>query len=140
VSQSHSGKRLPRPTVTSQAFWAGCRHQQLLIQRCQDCGQHQFYPRSICTKCMSKNLDWVCSSGRGTIRTFTVIRHPVSKAYADEVPYVLALIQLEEGPTMMSSLLACDPEDVAIGTAVEVVFEQWSEAITMPKFQPVATG
>ena len=89
---------------------------------------------------MSKDLDWVSSSGRGTIRTFTVIRHPVSKAYADEVPYVIALIQLEEGPTMMSSLLACDPESVAIGTAVEVVFEQWSEAITMPKFQPVATG
>ena len=69
-----------------------------------------------------------------------MIRHPVSKAYAPEVPYVIALIQLEEGPTMMSSLVACDPEGVAIGTAVEVFFEQWSDTITIPKFQPAATG
>ncbi len=139
MSQAHSGKRVPRPGVASRAFWEGCRHQQLLIQRCQHCAQHQFYPRSMCTKCMRTDLEWVSSSGRGTIRSFTVIRHPVSKAYADEVPYVIALIQLEEGPTMMSSLLACEPEGVAIGMPVEVVFEQWSDAITMPKFQPAAT-
>ena len=66
-----------------------------------------------------------------------MIRHPVSKAYADEVPYVLALIRLEEGPTMMSALTDCDPESVESGMPVEVVFEQWSEDITIAKFRPV---
>ena len=104
MNEAHAGKRFPRPTAISQPFWEGCRNQTLLIQRCRQCAHHQFYPRSICTKCMSEDLEWVSSSGRGTIRTFTVIRHPVSKAYAHEVPYVIALIQLEEGPTIRMRL------------------------------------
>ena len=85
---------------------------------------------------MGRHLEWTPVTGRGTIRSFTVVRHPVSKAYADEIPYVIALITLEEGPTMMSALCNCDSEIIETGLAVEVVFEQWSELITMPKFQP----
>ena len=138
MSDAHAGKRFPRPTALSAAYWDGCRNQQLLIQRCAQCDQHQFYPRSICTSCMSEDVEWVQATGCGTVRTYTVIRHPVAKAYAEEVPYVIALIRLEEGPTMMSALTNCDPASVAAGMAVEVVFEQWSEEIAMPKFQPAS--
>jgi uncharacterized OB-fold protein len=137
MNEAHAGKRLPRPTALSAPYWEGCREGKLLIQRCTACGKHQFYPRNICTACTDGDLEWVASSGRGAIRSFTVIRHPVSRAYADEVPYALALVQLEEGPTMMSSLLDCDPDTVETGAAVEVAFEQWSEEITMPKFRLV---
>lgn len=134
---AHAGKRVPRPSPTSAPYWEGCRNGRLMIQRCDDCCQHQFYPRNVCSACMGTNLTWTRATGRGTVRSFTVIRHPVSKAYAAEVPYVLALVRLEEGPTMMTSLVDCAPEEARIGLPVEVVFEQWSEEVTMPKFRPV---
>ena len=136
VNDPHAGKRFPRSTVVTAAFWQGCQNQQLLIQRCVQCNHLQFYPRSICTVCLSEDLEWKQASGRGRIWTYTVIRHPVSEAYADEVPYVLALIRLDEGPTMMSALIECDPESVESGMPVEVVFEQWSDTTSMPKFRP----
>ena len=83
-----------------------------------------------------ESMQWVQACGRGRIRSFTIIRHPVSKAYASEVPYAVALVELEEGPTMMSALTDCDPENVTIGQPVEVVFERWTREITMPKFRP----
>lgn len=133
---SHAGKRLPRPTPLTEAWWAACRGHELLIQHCSACGAHQFYPRSLCTTCGGSDLDWVRASGRGHIETFTVIRHPVSKAYAPEVPYAIALVRLDEGPRMMASLNGVAVEDVAVGMAVEVMFEQWTEDVTMPLFRP----
>ena len=85
---------------------------------------------------MGRELGWVHASGQGQVSSYTVIRHPVSKAYADETPYVLALIRLAEGPTMMSVLCNCEPEGIRVGLAVEVVFERWSDEITIAKFQP----
>jgi uncharacterized OB-fold protein len=136
MSEAHAGKRHPRPSVTTAAYWEGCRNQQLLLQRCKHCDHLQFYPRSICTSCMCDEMEMVPASGRGKIRTYTVIRHPVSPAYADEVPYAIVLIELDEGPVMMSVLCNTDLESVRTGMAVEVVFEQWTDEITIPKFQP----
>ena len=132
----HGGKRLPQPTRETQPFWDGCRDRKLLIQHCADCGHYQFYPRIVCGSCMSDRVEWVQATGRGTVASFTIVRRPVSEAYAAEVPYVVALIQLEEGPTMMSNVIQCDPERVAIGMPVEVIFEDWSDEITVPKFRP----
>ncbi len=87
---------------------------------------------------MSNNVDWAKSAGRGNVLTFTVVRRAVSEAYAEDVPYIVALIELEEGPKMMSVVDGCGPEDLNIGMPVEVVFEQWSDDITMPKFRPSA--
>jgi uncharacterized OB-fold protein len=86
---------------------------------------------------MNSQVEWVESAGRGKVLTFTVCRLPVAKAYAADVPYVVALIRLDEGPTMMSNIVECDPESVAIGMPVEVIFEKWSEDITVPQFRPV---
>ena len=74
------------------------------------------------------------------MQTFTVVRRPVSPGYAADTPYVIALIALAEGPVMMSNVVGCAPEDVIVGMPVEVLFETWSEEITVPKFRPVTAG
>ncbi len=131
-----TGKHFPRPTPETQPYWDGCREGRLLLQRCTGCGAHQFYPRTLCVHCEGDGLEWVQASGRGRIRSFTVVRRPVSKAYAAQTPYIVALIELAEGPTMMSNVVDCAPEEAAIGLPVEVTFEQWSADVTIPMFRP----
>jgi uncharacterized OB-fold protein len=87
---------------------------------------------------MSDQLEWREASGRGTVESYTIVTRAVSDAYAADVPYVIALITLAEGPRMMSNVIGCDVESVKCGLAVEVVFERWSAEITMPKFRPFA--
>lgn len=131
----HSGKFFPHPTVETAPYWEGCRNHKLLIQQCKDCGHSQFYPRIICTNCMSDNVDWVPASGKGKVISYTIMHRAITKAYLAEAPYVIALIELNEGPTMMSNVVQCDPESVSIGMDVEVIFEDWSEEISVPKFR-----
>ena len=130
-------KHFPRPTPETEDYWKGCRNHELLLQRCTQCSELQFYPRIICTKCASEKLEWVNASGKGKILTFTIVRRPVSEAYAADVPYVVALIKLDEGPTMMSNVVDCDPESLQTGSPVELVFEDWSRDISIPQFRPV---
>ncbi len=130
-------KHFPRPTPETEVYWQGCRKHELLLQRCTQCNEFQFYPRIICTKCTSENLEWVKATGRGRVLTFTIIRRAVSEAYAADVPYVIALIQLDEGPKMMSNVVQCDPETLVVGSPVQVVFEDWSDEISVPQFRPI---
>lgn len=132
----HSGKNFPQPSLETEIYWEGCRNHSLLIQKCSDCGQYQFYPRIMCTKCMSREVKWLQATGRGKVASYTIIHRAISKAYQEEVPYVVALVELEEGPTMMSNIIQCEPKDVVIGMEVEVIFEDWSEKVSIPKFQP----
>lgn len=131
-------KHLPHPSPETEVYWEGCRRHELLIQHCVQCGEFQFYPRFLCTNCMSDKLEWVKASGRGQVLTFTVVRRAVSEAYAADVPYVVALIRLDEGPTMMSNVVHCNHESLNVGSRVEVVFEDWSEEMTIPQFRPVS--
>jgi hypothetical protein len=134
---SETPKRIaPVPTAETVEFWEGCRRHELLLQRCQACGQVQFYPRVLCGSCGGHELDWLRASGRGTVRSFSIVRRPVSPAYDAEGPFALLLVELEEGPTMMSTLTGCRPEEAFIGMAVTVAFEDWPEGVTMPRFRP----
>jgi uncharacterized protein len=128
-------KILPRPTETSAPYWQGCQQGELRLQKCNACQQVQFYPRIMCSHCQHQSLDWVVASGGGEIASFTVVRRGVSDAYP--APYIVALIDLEEGPRMMSHIVGADPVSVAIGDAVLVEFEEWSDEITMPVFRVV---
>ena len=130
-------KHLPVPTPETAPYWEGCRKHELLIQRCDDCGEHQFYPRSVCGKCMSGKLEWVRASGRGRVVSYTVMHRAVSDAYAAEAGDPLVLVDLEEGPRMMSRVVGCDLARLEIGMAVEVVFDDWSKEISIPKFRPL---
>ena len=134
---NHSQKNFPVPTKETAAYWDGCRNHKLLIQQCTICGKYQFFPRIICTGCMSSQVEWVQSSGQGKVVSFTIMHRPISEAYAAEAPYVIALIKLDEGPTMMSNIVQLDPNKVFVGMKVEVVFEDWSEEISIPKFRPL---
>jgi len=86
---------------------------------------------------MSDRVEWVKASGRGTVLSFTIVYRPVTRAFAIDVPYVVALITLDEGPQLMSNVVGCPPEQVRIGMPVEVTFEDWTEEISVPKFRPV---
>ena len=129
-------KPLPAVTRETAPYWEGCKRHELRVQKCAACGNYQFYPRIYCSRCFSDRVEWTKVSGRAKVTTFTIVRRPVSPAFADDVPYVVALVTLDEGPTMMTNIVGCAPDQVAIGMAVAVTFEEWTEEISIPKFRP----
>ncbi|HEY0941978.1 MAG TPA: Zn-ribbon domain-containing OB-fold protein [Steroidobacter sp.] len=130
-------KPLPAVHPWSQAFWDGTRRKQLLIQRCCFCKRNVFYPRLYCPHCFAAELEWVPASGRGTVYTYTVVHNNAPSAFAADVPYVVAVIRLDEGVQMLSNLVDCSAEELCCGLPVEVTFEKLDETFTLPKFRPV---
>ena len=126
---------LPKPDRDSAVYWDAARRHELVLQRCNSCHRFRFYPRSVCPHCLSDEFEWQTASGRGHIYSFTVIHRSPSPAFRDRVPYVLALVELEEGVRMMTNIVGCDPEAVAIGEAVEVTFDDVTDEVTLPKFR-----
>lgn len=134
MSTKAAGIPLPRPTALSRPHWDGCREGVLRVQRCRDCGHFVFIPQPVCTRCHTDALDWVTSTGRGTVYSYTVVHRPPRPAFA--VPYVVAIVELEEGWHMLTNLVECRPEDARVGMPVEVAFRAMSDAITLPYFRP----
>jgi uncharacterized OB-fold protein len=130
-------KPLPEVQPWSEEFWKAAKQHKLLIQECKDCDSKIFYPRKFCPDCWSSNLSWSEASGRGKIFTFSITMTGVEKKFAYDLPYVLALVDLEEGIRMMTNIVGCKPEDVRIGMDVEVAFEDITEEFTLPKWRPV---
>ena len=126
-------KPVPRPTPTEQPFYDACAAGKLVLQRCQSCGHVLFYPRTHCDACQSDQLVWENASGAGTIASYTVLRRGVSADF--ETPYVIALIDLAEGPRIMSQVVDTGPNALAVGLSVRVDFAAWSEDITLPVFR-----
>ena len=133
-------KPVPRPTPTEQPFYDACAAGKLVLQRCQSCGHVLFYPRTHCDACQSDQLVWENASGAGTIASYTVVRRGVSADF--EAPYVIALIDLAEGPRMMSQVVDTGSDALAVGLSVRVDFAAWSEDITLPVFRlhPAPSG
>ena len=125
---------LPRTTAISRPFWDACRRHQLMVQRCDACGCFIFIPQDFCRHCLSQDLTWVPSSGRGRVYSYTVVWRPQTPAFP--VPYVVAIIDMDEGYQMLSNVVGCPTETVFIGMPVEVVFEDASPEISLPKFRP----
>tara|TARA_B100000315_G_C14283758_1_gene454221 strand:+ start:11 stop:421 length:411 start_codon:yes stop_codon:yes gene_type:complete len=128
----------PLPTIVGETkpFWDSCRQGRLIIQKCESCGEYQFYPRGICAHCWSNDVAWVQSSGKGTVWTFTVTYQNRTPGFAEDVPYVLAMVELDEGVKMFTNIVDCNPKDVKIGMPVEVTFVQATGQITIPYFKP----
>ena len=126
---------LPRPDAVSAPYWEAAARGELLVQECPKCGNRQFYPRTVCTRC-GADPEWLTCSGKGTVHTYTVIRQNHAKPFRDELPYVVAIVELEEGPRLMSNVVGCDVADVHIGLPVEVTFEQADEGVGVPFFRP----
>jgi uncharacterized OB-fold protein len=131
---------LPTPTGDSLTYWEGCRDGRLRLQRCADCGEHQSYPRVVCTRCMSDRLAWRDSTGKGRVFTYTVVERALSPAFEADVPYIVAVVELEEGVRMMTRLVNIPPPSVAIGIPVRVSFLKLSDTISLPVFEPDPDG
>ncbi|MBI2867008.1 MAG: Zn-ribbon domain-containing OB-fold protein [Chloroflexi bacterium] len=129
-------KPLPKPTPLSEPYWRAAREHRLVAPRCRDCGQ-LFYPGRLCPRCLGDSFEWPTLSGRGIVYSYTVIRQAAHPAFQPEVPYVFAIIELEEGLRIASNVVGCRPEDVRIGMEVEVVFEGITPDVTLPGFRPV---
>ncbi len=126
---------LPRPTALSLPHWMGCREGVLRVQRCKACEAYVFIPQPICTHCQADALEWVESSGKGTVYSYTTVHRPPRPQF--NAPYVIAIIELAEGWHMLSNIVGCEPAEVKVGMPVEVVYKTFSEEITLPLFQPV---
>jgi uncharacterized OB-fold protein len=128
--------QLPQLVIDSDSrpYWEGLAQSELRIQRCDACSRHVFYPRSICPHCSSEKLSWITATGKGTIYSYTVA-HQAFGPYADEVPFVVAIVELAEGVRMMTRIVDTPPDQIHIGAAVHVTFVPISEEITLPYFQ-----
>ncbi len=126
---------VPAANEETAPFWEGCARDELLLQQCSGCGDYRHPPAPICPRCLSEDAQWVRASGRGTIYTFAIVRQALAKGWEAIVPYVVAVIELEEGPLFVSNMVSIAPEDVAIGMPVEVTFEPIGDT-KLPLFRP----
>lgn len=126
---------LPLPNAETEPFWQGCTRGELLLQRCRSCQTYRHPPSPICARCWSPEHDWVPSSGRGTVYSFVVVHHQF-REWSGEVPYVTAIVELAEGPRIVSNIVGVPHDQVKIGMPVGVFFEQASEEIFLPLFRP----
>jgi hypothetical protein len=129
----------PVPDADSAPYWAAAREGKLLVQRCESCGHFQLYGRAVCTVCWGE-VSWVEASGRGEVATWTVIRQNYSRPFRDWIPYVVALVDLEEGPRLMTNIVGCDPDEVTMGMKVVARFEEVSEDAGIALFEPAPGG
>lgn len=126
---------IPKPTKISAPFWQGCREGVLRLQCCDACQTYVYYPVYMCPACSSLDLTWTPVSGRGRIYSRTRIEEPVSAASGTLDPLIVALVELQEGPVMMSNIVGADADDAMIGDEVMVDFQPVSDEISMPVFQ-----
>jgi uncharacterized OB-fold protein len=131
-------KPLPEPTEISRPFWEAARGHRLLIQRSTKTGKYVFYPRAVSPFGTDDELEWVEVPGRGTVYSFTVARRPTAPQWAGDEPYVIAIVELDEGVHMTANILECEPDAVRIGMPVEVTFQDVSDEISLPQFRPAA--
>jgi uncharacterized OB-fold protein len=137
-----SEKVLPAPAPFVQpeikTFWDATAQGKLLLPKCTECGSLIWFPRPFCPECASTSVEWVQASGRGTIYSFTVNRRGVAdmSAYRNAGEYVLAYVELEEGPRMMTNIVDCDPNSVRVGQKVELVFHDTGEGTALARFRP----
>ena len=132
---------IPEPTPETAEFWAGARRGELRIQRCNGCARAYFYPRPFCPFCSSKDVAWFTASGRGTLYSY-VINYRPAYGFQDYAPYVIAVVQLDEGPRMMTNIIGVDPtpENLPIDLPVEVTWEKQDDVITLPIFRPIGAA
>lgn len=129
-------KPLPFVSEVNRPYWDAARRHELVLQRCQECGHYRYPPGDTCPRCLSDRLAWVKVSGRGSIYTWVVFHQVYHQAFANDAPYAVVVVQLEEGARLVTNLVDCKAEDIEIGMAVEVVFDDVTEEITLPKFRP----
>ncbi|HIB12023.1 MAG TPA: Zn-ribbon domain-containing OB-fold protein [Dehalococcoidia bacterium] len=140
MSQERYRKPVPVPTPETQFFWDKCKEHELWIQRCQVCQHVFFYPRFHCPQCLSDDVPWFKASGKAILWSYMINHRPVP-GFEEDTPYAIAVVQLEEGPRMMSNIVGVDntPENLVLDMPLEVTFEDATEEIAIPKFKPASS-
>lgn len=135
---TRSRRPVPTPTPDTEFYWTEAAAGRLVVRRCLDCDVAYFYPRDFCPECLSTNVDWMACSGRATLHTF-VIEHRPGPGYEDDLPYVVAVVDLEEGARMMTNIVGVDPDpdSIELDMPLTVVFERRGE-IAVPMFEPAS--
>ena len=128
---------VPVPTPESRPFWDAARERRLVMPKCRACGSTWFPPTLMCPSCGTADHEWVEVSGRGTVFSFVVMHRVYHQAFADKVPYVVAVIDLEEGPRILSNVVGIPPHEVHCDMAVRVTFDERRGDMTIPQFVPV---
>jgi uncharacterized OB-fold protein len=127
----------PPATELTEPFWAGGLSGELRLQQCANCGHIRYPISTICPVCWSADCDWTSLSGRGTVQSHIVFERAYHEAWAGQVPYVVALIELDEGPVLVSNVVGVQPSAVRVGQPVTVTFARRSAAAALPQFTPV---
>lgn len=131
-------KPLPTLTDENRPFWQACKEGRLSMQQCGACAHIRFPISAVCPRCLSDAFDWRDLSGRGTVFSYVVFHQVYNKAFAGDVPYNVALVQLAEGPRMYSNVVGVPNDHVKVGDALEVSFEPVTPEITIPRFRLAA--
>ncbi|MDO8749948.1 MAG: Zn-ribbon domain-containing OB-fold protein [Dehalococcoidia bacterium] len=129
-------KPLPEPTPLSQPFWEGVRQHKLLVQKCASCSKLRHTPRPLCPSCLSQEFTWAPLSGQGQVYSYTVMHRAPAPGFQEELPYVVALVELKEGVRMISNVVGCTPQQVRVGMPVKVVYEDINDKASIFKFAP----
>ncbi len=128
---------MPVPDADSQVYWDGLREGRLLLQHCKTCGHVQVYQQDICRQCGSEALEHRAASGRGVVHSFSVVHRAPGPAFKQDTPYAVLLVELAEGPRMISSLVSGDPMSVEFDMAVALVCESINDQVVLPRFRPI---
>ena len=128
-------KPLPRINRLSRPYWEGAKRHELLLQRCLACTRHRFPPSERCPTCLGTDSEWVRASGRAKVWSWIRMWQAYFPSFAADRPYVVAFVELDEGPRLMSTIVDCSPEEIACEMAVEVVFDDVTDEVTLPKFR-----
>jgi uncharacterized OB-fold protein len=135
--------KLPLPNVQPEwdIYWEKAKEHELWTQRCKDCSQAYFYPRALCPNCFSRNTEWFKTSGKGVVHAFAIVHRGPTAPFRDAVPYVALIVEMDDGFRMPSNLVEVemDPAVIKVGMPVEVVFDDVTDKITLPKFRPVSS-
>jgi len=139
MAKAHEGKPLPELTDLTRPFWSAAKSRKLVVQKCSRCGTLDFLPKPWCIECGHPGLEWVEVKPRGTVYShstaYTVMMN--YPAWKSELPVVMCIIELDDGPRMYGQLTGCAPGEVRIGMPVEAYFEDISEEAAVPKFRPL---
>ena len=135
---AEGARRTDLPTIEddTRPFWDAARSGQFLLRRCHACGHVHHYPRPFCPECWSDEIEWVTASGRATLYTWSVVFMNDLPPFADRLPYIAAVVDLEEGPRVMTNLVDCDVADLTIGMALVAQYRALTDEITAPVFRP----
>ena len=128
----------PVPQPESDFYWEKCKEHELWLRHCRACDSTYFYPRDICPGCFSRDTDWVQSSGQGILHAFAIVHRGPVPAFRDRAPYVVAMVELEGGARMPTNIVEVEPDPsvIKIGMALQVVFDDLNDTISLPKFRP----